>query len=39
MLGHAFEPMNAALFSFLDRLTADHGTVNLTHSIGMGGAA
>ena len=23
MLGHAFEPMNAALFSFLDRLTAE----------------
>jgi GMP synthase (glutamine-hydrolysing) len=24
ILGHAFEPMNAALFSFLDRLAADH---------------
>jgi GMP synthase (glutamine-hydrolysing) len=39
ILGHAFEPMNAALCSFLDRLTADHGTVNLTHSISAGGAA
>ena len=29
ILGHAFEPMNAALFSFLDRLAADHGTMPL----------
>lgn len=26
ILGRAFGPMNAALFTFLDRLTADHGT-------------
>jgi GMP synthase (glutamine-hydrolysing) len=29
ILGHAFEHMNAALFGFLDRLTADHGTMPL----------
>jgi GMP synthase (glutamine-hydrolysing) len=29
ILGHAFEHMNAALFSFLDRLTADHATMPL----------
>jgi GMP synthase (glutamine-hydrolysing) len=32
ILGHAFEPMNAALFSFLDLLTADHGTIPLQPS-------
>jgi GMP synthase (glutamine-hydrolysing) len=29
MLGHEYEPMNAALFCFLDRLAADHGTMPL----------
>ena len=32
ILGHAFEHMNAALFSFLDRLTADHRTMPLRPS-------
>jgi hypothetical protein len=30
LAGHPFEPMNAALFSFLDRLTADHAAIRKT---------
>jgi GMP synthase (glutamine-hydrolysing) len=39
ILQHAFEPMNAALFSFLDRLTADYATTGRTAGAGAGGLA